>query len=265
MSTDTKHVVKFSMGKTSAVAASLVVSEYGKDNTILLFYDTKEEADGCYRFGGEVAEYLGMPITTIADGRSVTELFVEKKMLGNNRMTPCSKILKQDVGDRYIAKLLESHDVVTYEGMSRPDDNHRLAGRRDVAASLGVEIRFPLVEHGLSSSDCERIITECWGIRLSDSYEHFQHDNCLKRGCVKGGLAYWGLLALYKPEVWEKAAREEESFGHCILSTHRYGKFPSGSLRALKDRSIIAARKHEIAKARGNELPLFVAPCICAA
>lgn len=261
-----KHVVKFSMGKTSAVAASLVIAEYGKENTIFLFYDTKEEADDCYRFGREVADYLGMPITIIADGRSVTELFLGKKMLGNNRMTPCSSILKQDVGDNYIAGLSKDFDVISYEGMARPDDNHRLAGRREVAARSGIEIRFPLIEHGLSSADCERIITKCWGIRLSDSYEHFQHDNCLKRGCVKGGLAYWGLLALYKPEVWEKAAKEEEFFGHCILSSHRYGKFPIGSLRALKERSIIAAHKYELRKQQGETTePLLVAPCVCAA
>lgn len=262
-----KHIVKYSRGRTSAVMASLVIEEHGRENTIFLSCDTKEEAPDCYRFGDEVAAFLKMPITVIADGRSVTQLFIDQKMLGNNRMTSCSRILKQEIGDKYIRDLIDKgFDITAYEGMSLPDDAHRISGRREVHANLGVEIRFPLIERGLTSDDCTKIITSCWGIKLSESYEHFGHDNCLARGCVKGGLAYWGLLALYKPEVWEKAACEEDFFGHCILSTSRYGKYPDGSLRSMKERSIAAARKHEAAKKKGlDTLPLLITPCSCAA
>jgi hypothetical protein len=262
-----KHVVKFSMGITSAVAAYYVIQEHGKEDTILLFHDTKEEADDCYRFGREVASYLGMPITERSDGRSVSQLFVDEGFLGNHRITPCSRKLKQEQGNRYIEELLASgHDVTAYEGMALPDDAQRLPGRRDAHDRLGIAVRFPLIEQGLGKEDCRRIVTECWGIRLSSSYEHFDHDNCLNRGCVKGGLAYWGLLYLYRREVWEKAAAEEDSFpGQTIMSPSRYGDYPACTLRNLVERSVTAARKWEAKRGTGGQLPLLVAPCVCAA
>lgn len=259
-----KHVIHYSFGITSAVTASLVLKEQGKENSVLLFHDTKEEADDCYRFGREVAAYLGMGVTDRSDGRSVTQLFKDEKFLGNNRNTPCSRQLKQEQGNRYTEELIEAGYTVTiYEGMTSPDDNHRLAGRRAAFADLGADVRFPLIEHKLSKADCKRIVTECWGIKLSNSYDHFEHDNCLNRGCVKGGLAYWGLLYLYRRNVWEKAAAEEEEFGHSILSSSRYGAYPSSSLRALQQRSVLAARNWEARKAQGDLLPLMVQPCVC--
>ncbi len=259
-----KHVIHYSFGITSAVTASLVIKEKGKENTILLFHDTKEEANDCYRFGREVAAYLGMSITEKSDGRSVTQLFKDEKYLGNNRNTPCSRVLKQEQGNRYVKEFIEcGYDVTIYEGMTSPDDNHRLTGRRAAFADLGADVRFPLIEQHLSKDDCKRIVIECWGIRLSDSYNHFEHDNCLNRGCVKGGLAYYGLLYLYKHEAWKKAAAEEEEFGHSILSSERYGAFPKSSLRMLQQRSIIAAHNWEARRAQGDLLPLMVQPCVC--
>lgn len=263
---ETKHIVKYSMGITSAVAASIVIEQYGKADTILLFNDTKEEAPDCYRFGREVANYLGVAITERSDGRSVSQVFIDEGILGNNRMTPCSRILKQEQGNKFIEELLDQDfNVIVYEGMTSPDDDHRLAGRRAAHAALGVDITFPLIERGLNKDDCKQIITHCWGIKLSDSYDHFDHDNCLNRGCVKGGLAYWGLLYLYKRDSWERAAAEEERFNHSILSTFRYGEYPASSLRNLLQRSIKAARKWERDRAQGSLLPLMNAPCICAA
>lgn len=60
-----KHIVCFSGGHSSAIAAVEVVRKYGAENTILLNHDLcprTEDAD-IKRFKQEVSNYLGIPIT----------------------------------------------------------------------------------------------------------------------------------------------------------------------------------------------------------
>lgn len=88
-------IVGFSRGITSSVVAYLVAKEFPA-SVILLFHDVKEEPVDNDRFGQAVSAYLGVPITEDSDGRSVSELFEDTGMLGNNRWTPCSRKLKQE-------------------------------------------------------------------------------------------------------------------------------------------------------------------------
>ena len=59
------HIVCFSGGHSSAIAAVEVVRRYGAENTMLLNHDLcphTEDAD-IKRFKNEVSDYLGVPIT----------------------------------------------------------------------------------------------------------------------------------------------------------------------------------------------------------
>lgn len=259
-----KHIVKFSRGVTSAVMAEIVVKRYGKLDTLLVTHDTLEEHEDTYRFGDDVAAYLGMPIIEISDGRSVTQVFRDEGMLGNNTMTPCSRILKQEIGDRFIKTIIDSgDDAAVYVGMTE-DEKRRLPGQREAYRKLGAEVYFPLIEAGLDKDACKQIVIECWGLRLPSTYEHFDHANCLATGCVKGGLAYWGLMYLYNRSGWEQRAALEDEFQQTILKYTRYGKYPEGSLRNMLSRCIAEARRWEKNRAQGKMLPLMNAPCVCA-
>lgn len=88
------HVAMFSGGASSAYVAHYIVQKYGKDNCILFFTDTLWEDIDNYRFMDEVAEYIGLEITTRIDGRTPEEVFFDTNYLGNSRMAKCSEELK---------------------------------------------------------------------------------------------------------------------------------------------------------------------------
>lgn len=209
-----KHVVKFSGGVASAVMAKIVANE--QSNVILLYHSTKTEPPDNDRFRKEVATYIGLPITEVSDGRDIWEVFEDEKFLGNQRLAPCSRILKQEIGDTWIK---ENLPCKVYFGYTI-EEKRRAQQITSRIETLGASVGFPLIEQGLSKDDCFRQV-KSWGVRLPQMYSWAGHANCVP--CVKGGLAYWGEVYLNAPDAWEKAAAAEEKFGRQILKTSRYG------------------------------------------
>ena len=70
---------------------------------------------------------------------------------------------------------------------------------------------FPLLMFGLNKSDCINIIQEA-GIKIPNSYLFgFHNNNCLKTGCVQGGIGYWQKMKKDFPDKFnEMAAVEHE-------------------------------------------------------
>ncbi|MEV0821880.1 hypothetical protein [Nonomuraea rubra] len=92
----TRHVVQMSGGIGSFHAARRVKAEHGADNLVLLFADTLTEDEDLYRFmDDDASAHLGVALTIVADGRTPFEVFFDVKRLGNSRLAPCSKRLKQ--------------------------------------------------------------------------------------------------------------------------------------------------------------------------
>lgn len=60
-----KHIVCYSGGHSSAIAAIEIARKFGKENTILLNHDlcSRSEHADIKRFKREVSDYLGVPIT----------------------------------------------------------------------------------------------------------------------------------------------------------------------------------------------------------
>lgn len=65
-----KHIVMYSGGVGSFIAAELVAKRYGTDDLVLLFADVLMEDEDLYRFNGDVERYLGVKLTTICEGRN---------------------------------------------------------------------------------------------------------------------------------------------------------------------------------------------------
>src|SRR6266511_1582734 len=66
----TTHVVQYSGGIGSWAAAQRVIAEHGTADVVLLFADTQVEDDDLYRFLGDAAAQIGVPVTVVADGRT---------------------------------------------------------------------------------------------------------------------------------------------------------------------------------------------------
>lgn len=228
-----KVVVPFSGGVSSAWCAGWALRTFPREEVVLLWHDTKEEHPDTYRFLREMAAALAMPITERSDGRSVTQLFRDEGYLGNNQQTFCSRILKAEQGDRYVAELrADGYDeVIKVIGYSHrePARVQRMIGK---CAGLGVTPSFPIIR--------ERVPKQAqadWclslGVRPSAMYCWSEHANCV--GCVKGARAYWLKVLEHEPEVFEQRAKLEEEFGYTIIrGEKRKGEEESGiSLRRL--------------------------------
>ncbi len=117
------HIVSFSGGIASFFAAKRVVEKYGKENTILLFADTKMEDDDLYRFIKDCVKYLNVKLETIADGRDVWEVFKDVRFLGNSRIDPCSQILKRKLIKKWIEKNFDVNNIVMHVGLDWTEEH----------------------------------------------------------------------------------------------------------------------------------------------
>ena len=250
-----RHVVTFSGGAASAVVAKLIADE-NPGTTVLLFHDTQTEPEDNYRFRREAAQFIGLPITEASDGRDIWQVFSDEGFLGNQRLTPCSKILKRIPGDTW---LKANKPCKVYFGFTREEWQRACRTAARIDRDVGIECGFPLIERGIGKNDCLELVTNCWGLQLPKMYEWAEHANCVP--CVKGGLAYWGMIHERHPEAWERAAQAERDTGYQILKETRYG-----TLEEELPHCLDLARKHEAKRnAEAAQGSLFEAPCECMA
>lgn len=245
------HIVAFSGGLASAVAAKIVKDE-NPNETTLLFHDTKTEPKDNDRFRAEVAAYIGLPITEYSDGRDIWQVFEDEGLLGNGRNTPCSRILKQERSLKY---LKDHQPAILYLGFTV--EEWRRAQRSWARYKQhGIKVKFPLVEQKITKEECRHRVENCWKIRPPQMYEWAEHANCIP--CVKGKKAYWGLIYKYAREAWDKASQAEKDFGHTIFTE-------AGSLEnELPNCKRLAKKYMEKRKFNEKQESLFEFPCECA-
>lgn len=226
MNNPTKCVVFFSGGVMSWAAAKRAVAKYGSENTTLLFTDTLIEDPDLYRFLDEAAENVGAPLIRIAEGRTPWEVFNDEKLIGNTRADPCSKILKREIGLKWLKENCDPANTVLVFGIHW-EEEHRLDGmvkdqktgemvRRGVRPryeSLGwPRVEAPMCDRPMMT---DRMIKD-WlaheGIALPRLYGlGFAHNNC-GGFCVKAGEGHFANLLAQLPEVYAANEAEEEAF-----------------------------------------------------
>lgn len=244
------HIIAFSGGLASAVVAKIISEQH---DVTLLFHDTKTEPADNDRFRFDVSKYLDIPITEVSDGRDIWQVFIDESFLGNARNTMCSRILKQELSMKYC----KAHKpCVIYFGFTS-NEWRRAQNVLSRYAQEGVEANFPLMEQQIPKEECRHRVENCWGIKPPAMYEHFDHANCMP--CIKGKMAYWGLIYLHERDAWDRAVRAEQEHGHTILTDGR-------TLTEAKDHCIRLATMRE-KKEYAAELQdsLFELPCDCVA
>ncbi len=204
---NTEHVVSFSGGLGSFMAAKRVIDKHGVDATTLLFTDTLTEDEDLYRFLNDTENFFGIKITQIKDGRDIWQVFNDVKFMGNSRIDPCSKHLKRELAKRWMRKNVNPANSVLHFGIGWDEINRMTAIKKNWHP---YQVSAPLTEPPLlTKADMINELEEI-GIKPPRLYEMgFAHNNC-GGFCVKTGQAQFALLLKQMPERYAYHENKQE-------------------------------------------------------
>lgn len=205
-----KHVVMFSGGVGSWMAAKRVAAQYGTDDLALLFTDTMMEDEDLYRFIDEAAANVGAPLHKIADGRTPWEVFRDERFLGNSRIDPCSKILKRQLADKWLEEHYDPAETTVYVGIDWSEE-HRFTRLEARKKAQGWTYAAPLCSPPWLTKRAMFGALKAEGIELPRLYKlGFSHNNC-GGFCIKAGHGHFANLLKQMPDRYaEHEAREQE-------------------------------------------------------
>ena len=226
----TRHIVQFSGGASSFAAAARVVERYGSDAVTLLTADTKSEIDGWREWIDAAAAKLDTELVVLCDGRDIWELAEDQNMIPASRAGFCSRILKQALLDEWQAEHADPPATVLHFGFDI-SEAHRLASVRK--AKKGWQCEAPLTwDPPMWPGDALDVI-DAYGLERPAAYDlGLPHNNCLKYGCVKGGITYWRKLLHVMPEAFARSEAAEERL-RARIGDHAILKDRTGSTASV--------------------------------
>jgi 3'-phosphoadenosine 5'-phosphosulfate sulfotransferase (PAPS reductase)/FAD synthetase len=236
----THHVIQFSGGIGSALTAVRVAETHGTENMTLLIADTRAEDPDLWRFSDDVARLLGLELTVVGDGRDPWEVFADQRFLGNDRLAPCTFILKQKPCRDWMSEHAPPGDTIAYVGIE-PNDRDR---RRIPAIARNWQpwrTEFPLADGPDATKDELLDEVRALGIRPPRLYElGFPHNNC-GGSCVRAGQRQWLHLLATLPERYAHAEAKEEELRKLL-----------GDVAILRDRRGGTSRPLPLAELRAR-------------
>lgn len=246
------RVIQFSGGLGSFGAALAVAEKHGTRDLTLLIADTRAEDDDLWRFADDTSQLLGVPLTKVADGRDPWQLFRDKRFLGNDRVAPCTKYLKQIPCRKWMTEHAPVGDSIVYIGIEKTArDRARIPAIARNWKPWRAE--FPLCNKWMPELDKDTSkkqlmdLARWYGIEPPRLYSlGFEHNNC-GGSCVRAGQKQWKLLLDVLPERFAEAEHQEASLRELlgdvtILRERRQGIAYALPLSRLR-------RRHEAATA----------------
>ncbi|MBQ1118646.1 hypothetical protein [Streptomyces sp. B15] len=208
----TLHVVQFSGGIGSFCAAVRVAEKYGTDQLVLLIADTGIEDPDLWRFADDTSRLLGVPLTKVADGRTPWQVFRDKRFLGNDRLAPCTRTLKQIPCRSWMTEYADPSDSLVYVGIENtPRDRARIPA---IARNWKPwTTRFPLCNRWAPARSKTELLDEARALGIEPPLLYalgFAHNNC-GGTCVRAGQKQWKHTLDVLPERYAYAEAQEES------------------------------------------------------
>ena len=172
--TEPRVVCWFSAGAASAVAAKLIVAEKPA-NLVIAYTDPGSEHPDNKRFLDDCEEWFGHPIQCLSsDKYKDTWAVFDTGYLVSPYGAFCTTELKKKVRRKF--QLPDDIQVFGYTS----EEQHRADRFRE--QNIEVNLRTPLIEHGLSKQDCLAMVSRA-GIELPMMYKlGYPNNNCI--GCV---------------------------------------------------------------------------------
>lgn len=258
-------VVAFLSGGTGSWCATRrYVDQHGPDGVVALFTDVGDgspyvgEDVDTYRFLEDAVADLGVEFVRLQDGRSIWDVFRDRKWLGNSGLSHCSWELKTKPALAWVTE----HCAPTTRllvGIDWMEGDRRLPAIRKNWAPY--EVLAPLTEKPLLGKlQMRHMLAErgLRGPRLTETLG-MAHANCI--ACVKGGHGHWKqVLDLFPDHFAYAEQREQELRGEL------------GDVSILKDRvggtarSLTLTEFRERERAGGTQIDLFdLGGCGCMA
>lgn len=218
----------WSGGVTSAVACMIAIDIYGLDRCRFIMIDTFNEHEDTYRFKADCEQLYGKKIeslTAIGDGKkydSIQDVWYENLSLNVARGAICSSELKRAVRFNFEKREKFKHQVFGFD-ISEPNRAKNMRKNYAVASPI-----YPLLLFGYTKEHCIAIIKK-QGIEIPAAYKlGYPNNNCLKTGCVQGGIGYWQKIQREMPLVFDEMAKVEHELtdlkGHPVTCSKDQSK-----------------------------------------
>lgn len=197
----------WSAGVTSAVAGKIAIDLFGIENCRFVFIDTFNEDDDSYRFKADCEKWYGKEIETLSrigtDYENIRDVWFKFKSLNTANGAICSSELKRAVRLKFQKENQFRYQVF---GFDISEGNRAEAMKLNYPKAKPI---FPLMLFAYDKKDCINIIKDA-GIEIPNAYKlGYNNNNCLKTGCVQGGIGYWQLIQRTEPEKFNAMAKVE--------------------------------------------------------
>lgn len=205
-----RYVVQFSTGLGSAEVARRLIEEHGSDSVLLLTADTRVEDPDNWRFAHEFVNKLGQGVewVVLADGRTPMQVGRDLRVVPNNRMAVCSRVLKRELLRTWIDKHCSPDDVMALGFDWTEPQRHAAAAPHWAPYAVDSPLmREPFIEKWALINHYRDVL----GINPPRLYDTgAAHANC-GGACVRSGQAAWALLLEHDPATYEVWENEEET------------------------------------------------------
>lgn len=209
----------FSGGVMSWACAKRVATVNGLKDLTLLFTDTLIEDPDLYRFLDEAAKDVfggaEPQLIKIAEGRTPWQVFHDEKLLGNTQKDICSRILKRELGDRWLRENCEPGATTVYLGIDWTEkhrfDDGEGHGAKNRYMRNGWDCAAPLCDPPFRwKRDYYQDLADV-GIKLPYLYGlGFGHNNC-GGFCIKAGMGHFQMVLERLPDRYRQFEAEEEA------------------------------------------------------
>lgn len=205
------HIVFFSSGAASWLAASRVSQKFGTDNLYLVFADTGIEDEDNYRFLVDAARNVGGKLIWLKDGRTPWDIFFEKRFI-NHRQSNCSIELKVKPCQRWIKDCeFSPDDTVLYFGIGF-EEIERIEAIAKNWQPFKVDTPLCWDEFGWADRAVIESELKKNNLKRPRLYDMgFAHANC-GGFCPKAGLGHYRNLLKQMPERYLLHEQKEQNF-----------------------------------------------------
>jgi hypothetical protein len=136
---------------------------------------------------------------------SIEDVWIKNESLNVANGAICSSLLKRKVRERFQKENQYTYQVFGFE-FEKSEMNRAISMKDNHPKSCPI---FPLIMFGLSKKDCIEFFKQK-NIEIPNAYKMgFNNNNCLKTGCVQGGVGYWQKMKIDFPDRFLKMAKIE--------------------------------------------------------